>query len=90
MTDTKTIIRVRVLPRTSKNQIVGMDGGVFKVKLTAPPVEGKANKALVSFLGKKLGLPKRDIEIVSGEHSREKTLKINGLSIEEVMGKLTG
>ena len=90
MTDTKTIIRVRVLPRTSKNQIVGMDGGVFKVKLTAPPVEGKANKALVQFLAKKLGLPKRDIEIVSGEHSREKSIRINGLSVEEVMGKLTG
>jgi uncharacterized protein (TIGR00251 family) len=90
MTDTKTIIRVRVLPRTSKNQIVGMDGGVFKVKLTAPPVEGKANKALVQFLAKKLGLPKRDIEIVSGEHSREKTIRINGLPVDEVLGILTG
>jgi uncharacterized protein (TIGR00251 family) len=90
MTDTNTIIRVRVLPRTSKNQIVGMDGGVFKVKLTAPPVEGKANKALVQFLAKKLGLPKRDIEIVSGEHSREKTIRINGLPVDEVLGILTG
>ena len=90
MTDTKTIIRVRVLPRTSKNQIVGVDGGVFKVKLTAPPVEGKANKALVSFLAKKLGLPKRDIEIVSGEHSREKSIRVNGLPFDEVLGILTG
>ena len=90
MTDTKTIIRVRVLPRTSKNQIVGIDGGVFKVKLTAPPVEGKANKALVQFLAKKLGLPKRDIEIVSGEHSREKSIRINGLPVDEVLGILTG
>ena len=88
MTDSKTIIRVKVLPRTSKNQIVGKEGGVFKVKLTAPPVEGKANKALIQFLAKKLGLPKRDIEIVSGEHSREKSLKINGLSVDEVMGRL--
>ena len=90
MTDIKTIIRVRVLPRTSKNQIVGMDGGIFKVKLTAPPVEGKANKALVQFLAKKLGLPKRDIEIVSGEHSREKSIRINGLPVDEVLGILTG
>ncbi len=90
MTDTKTIIRVRVLPRTSKNQIVGIDGGVFKVKLTAPPVEGKANKALVQFLAKKLGLPKRDIEIVSGEHSREKSIRINGLPVDEVMRILMG
>lgn len=90
MTDTKTIIRVRVLPRTSKNQIVGVDGGVFKVKLTAPPVEGKANKALVQFLAKKLGLPKRDIEIVSGEHSREKSIRVSGLPVDEVLGILTG
>ena len=88
MTETKTIIRVRVLPRTSKNQIVGMEGGAFKVKLTAPPVEGKANKALIQFLANKLGVRKQDVEIVSGEHSRKKSIRINGLPEKEVMGRL--
>ena len=90
MVNIETIIKIKLIPRSSRNEIIGKENDVIKIKLTAPPVEGKANKALVSFLAKKLGVPKRDIEIVSGERSREKFLKINGLSIEEVMGKLTG
>ena len=90
MVTIETIIKIKLIPRSSRNEIIGKENNAIKMKLTAPPVEGKANKALVQFLAKKLGVPKRDIEIVSGEHSREKSLKINGLSIEEVMGKLTG
>ncbi|MCP4668216.1 MAG: YggU family protein [Deltaproteobacteria bacterium] len=77
-------IKVKVLPRSSANQIVGREEGVFKVKLTAPPVEGKANKALKEFLAKRLGLPKSDVEIVSGERSRLKSVLIHGLSLKEV------
>lgn len=81
-------IRVRVLPRSSKNQVQGMDAGTFKVKLTAPPIEGKANAALLKFLAKKLGVPKTDMEIVSGERSRIKSIRIQGLSTEEINQKL--
>ena len=88
MVNIETIIKFKLIPRSSRNEIIGKENDVIKMKLTAPPVEGKANKALVSFLAKKLGAPKRDIEIVSGERSREKLLKINGLSVEEVMGML--
>lgn len=80
----KTTIRVKVLPRSSRNQIVGQENGAFKVKLTAPPVEGKANKALSDLLTKRLGLPKGSVEIVSGERSRLKSVRIHGLSIEDV------
>ena len=83
-----TVIRVRVLPRASQNQIVGTDDGVFKVKLTAPPVEGKANKALQQFLAKKLDVPKGEVEIVSGERSRIKSIRIHGLSPEDVNRRL--
>ena len=88
MTDCKSVIRVKVLPRSSVNQISGDEEGVIKVKLTAPPVEGKANKALVQFLAKKLGVARRDVEIVSGECSRVKSIRIYGLSPEDVMGRL--
>jgi len=88
MTDCKSVIRVKVLPRSSVNQISGDEEGVIKVKLTAPPVEGKANKALVQFLAKKLGVARRDVEIVSGERSRVKSIRIYGLSPEDVMGML--
>lgn len=80
----KTTIRVKVLPRSSRNQIVGQENGLFKVKLTAPPVEGKANKALSDILTKKLGLPKGSVEIISGKQSRLKSVRIHGLSIEDV------
>lgn len=90
MTDNKTVIRVKVLPRASRNEIVGIDDGLFKVKLTAPPVEGKANKALVKFLAEKLGVPGRDVEIVSGERSKVKLIRICGVSSEDVMGVLEG
>jgi uncharacterized protein (TIGR00251 family) len=88
MEGNKTNIRVKVLPRSSRNQIIGQENGTLKVKLTAPPVEGKANKALSDLLAKKLGLEKGDVEIVSGKRSRLKTVRIKGLSIEEVKNLL--
>ncbi|MBW1702188.1 MAG: YggU family protein [Deltaproteobacteria bacterium] len=84
MEGSKTTIRVKVLPRSSRNQIVGQENGLFKVKLTAPPVEGKANKALSDILTKKLGLPKGSVEIISGKRSRLKSVRIHGRSIEDV------
>ena len=80
----ETLIRVRVLPRSSRTEIAGKEDEVYRVKLTAPPVEGKANKALIDFLSKKTGLPKRKFRIVSGAHSRNKTLRIEGISRKEV------
>ena len=82
--ENRTVVLIKVLPRSSSNQIVGREEGVFKVKLTAPPVEGKANKALKEFLAKRLGLSKSDIEIISGERSRLKSVRIHGLSLKEV------
>lgn len=78
------IIRVRVLPRSSRNQIMGMDGGVYKVKITSPPVGGMANEALIGFLSKRLGLAKSRIEIISGKNSKTKSLRIHGLSSDEI------
>ncbi len=82
------VIRVRVVPRSSRNQILGLDNGIFKVKLTAPPVEGKANSALVKFLAKGLGIPKTDIEIVAGERSKTKSILVRGLTLDEINERL--
>ncbi len=84
----KTDIRIKLTPRASRDEIIGKETGAFKLKLTAPPVEGKANKALQQFLAKKLGVPKRDIQIVSGHRSRVKLIRIHGLSYEDVNGML--
>lgn len=80
----QTKIRVKVLPRSSRNQIIGKQEDVFKVKLTSAPVDGKANKALIELLAKGLGIPKERIEIISGKRSRVKSVGIWGLSLDEI------
>jgi len=80
--------RVRVVPRASRNKIAGIQGGVVRIQLTAPPVDGAANEALVAFLSSVLRVPKRDVEIVSGQTAREKVVSVSGLSPEEVEARL--
>ncbi len=83
-----TDIRVKVLPRSSKNQIVGKEEGAYRIKLTSAPVDGQANRALIKFLAKTLGLPKRDVNIISGERSRTKRVRIQGLAMAYVNRQL--
>jgi len=79
-----TDIKIRLTPRSSRNEILGREGDGYKVKVTSPPVEGMANKALIALLAEKLGLPKRDIEITAGKTSRMKTVRIHGLTETEI------
>ena len=81
---------VRVVPRASKNEIAGQVGDAIKVRLTAPPVEGKANEALIAFLAQELGVRKSRVEIVAGETSRNKVICVLGLSPAEVEERLLG
>lgn len=74
------IIKIKVEPRSSRSSIVGTYGDALKVKLTAAPVEGKANKELISLLSKELHIKKKDIEIVSGETSKNKVVKLIGVN----------
>ena len=70
------IFDIFVQPRASKNQVVGLHGDALKIRLTAPPVEGKANKMCAAFLAKSLGTPRSAVEIVSGHTGRTKTVKV--------------
>ncbi len=85
--DTSLYFEVKVLPRASRQQIVGCVNGQLKVKLTAPPVSGKANSALIALLSKELGVSKSQITIVRGETSSQKQLCISDPS-SEVITKL--
>jgi uncharacterized protein (TIGR00251 family) len=76
----ETVIKVKVLPRSPRTEIVGKEEGVYRVKMTEPPVEGRANKALVNFLSEKLGIAKSQIEITAGKTSRVKRVKVRGMS----------
>lgn len=71
---------VRVIPRASRSEIVGEHDGALKVRLASPPVDGAANAELIKFFAKRFGVSKSDIEIVSGETSKNKRIKINNLS----------
>jgi uncharacterized protein (TIGR00251 family) len=77
------ILKVYLQPKSSKNEVVGPYRDGIKVKVTAPPVEGKANEALIRFLAKGLGISPSCIEIIRGLHSREKTLRISGIILDE-------
>lgn len=77
-------LSLRIQPRASKNEIITREGGGLKIRLTAPPVDGAANEALVKFLADTFSLPKSSIEIISGHTSRDKIVRIIGISDAEV------
>jgi len=72
------LLKVYLQPKSSKNEIVGPYRDGIKVKVTAPPIEGKANEALIRFLAKEFEISPSCIEIIKGLHSREKTLRMSG------------
>lgn len=81
-------IKVRVQPRSSKNQVDGITNGSLKVKLNSPPVDGAANDALVELLSKLLKIRKSAISIDSGEKSRNKRVFVEGVSLAQAQEAL--
>ena len=75
---------VKVHPRAKKDAITGELGDVLKVSLTAPPIDGKANQACIEFCAKLLKVPRSSVTIASGQSSRQKVIRVIGLSAEEV------
>lgn len=80
-------ITVRVIPRSRKNEI-RREGEIIKVHLTAPPVDGAANEALIALLATRLQLPRRSLRIIQGASSRQKLIEIEGLNAEEIEQRL--
>lgn len=84
-----TALAVKVTTRCSKNEITDvLEDGTLKIRLTAPPVEGKANAALVSFLAELLKVPQSNIEIVGGKTSREKLVSVVGQNSSDIQKKI--
>ncbi len=87
--DKGSALAIRVTPRASKNEIREiLNDGTVRIRLTAPPVEGKANEALISFLADILDVPRSKIEIVAGETGRDKLVSILGLDAETVHARI--
>jgi uncharacterized protein (TIGR00251 family) len=79
---------VKVQPRARKNAITGVVGDALKLALTAPPVDGRANEACIEFFAKLLEVPRSSVTIASGETSRNKVIRVAGLSADEVQRRL--
>ena len=73
------VLRVRVVPRASRDAVEGVRDGALLVRLTAPPVDGKANEALVRLLARALGIQRRAVVVVAGARARDKRLRIDGV-----------
>ena len=78
------VLRVHVVPNAKSDSIVGEYGGAIKIKLRAAAVEGKANAALIRFLAEQLKLPRHSIVLERGHRSRDKLIRIDGLTAEDV------
>ncbi len=77
-------IRIRLTPRSARNELTGWRDGLLLVRVTAPPVDGKANAALERLVAKARGVRKSAVSVVSGARGREKTVAIEGYSRDEI------
>jgi uncharacterized protein (TIGR00251 family) len=84
-----TVLVVRVTPRAGRDEIAGWQGDELRVRLRAPPVDGRANEALVRLLALSLGVPPSSIELVTGATARIKRLRVEGLSEAELRRRLS-
>lgn len=78
------VLAVRAIPNASRSQVVGWHAGALKVKVMAPPEGGRANKEIESLLARVLGVSARSVSVVSGNTSREKQIRVEGLTREAV------
>lgn len=84
----KLEFEVRVTPRAGRSSVVGVEQGILHVRLSAPPVEGAANRALLALLAEALALPRAQIVLVAGERSRRKRVAVRGLARRELLARL--
>jgi uncharacterized protein (TIGR00251 family) len=82
------VLSLHIQPGAKKTEVVGLHGAALKIRLAEAPVDGKANAGLISFLASRLGIAKRQVEIISGTSSRAKQVRIVGTDAESVRRKL--
>jgi uncharacterized protein len=83
-----TTFAVKIHPRAKKNAMTGQVGDALKVALTAPPVDGKANDACIKFFAKLLNVPRSSVTIAAGQTSRNKVIRVAGLTAQQVRDRL--
>lgn len=81
-------VAIKAIPNAPRSEIVGWLGDALKVKVHAPPVEGRANEVLCEFLADRFGLPRRAVTVLRGDTSRQKILRLEGLTLADLKAKL--
>ena len=79
------LLTLHIQPGAKKSEVVGLHGDALKVRIASPPVDGKANEALVTFIADQLGLPKRAVQLVKGDTSRAKTVLVTASEIDPAL-----
>ncbi len=82
------ILKVRVQPKASRNEVVGYEQDALRLRVTAPPTEGKANAGVIALLAKTLGISKSNLMIVRGHNSRDKVVSVTMLTEQEVRRRI--
>ncbi len=77
------ILTLHIQPGAKKTEVVGLHGEALKIRLAAPPVDGKANAALLAFVAERLGVSKSAVELISGQTSRAKRVRVSGMTPEQ-------
>lgn len=90
MSGPTALLKLRVIPNAKRSEVVGEYGEAIKLKIAARAVDGKANEALLEFVADQLNVPRRALQLVSGEKSRDKTIAIEGLDLATVRTTLLG
>lgn len=88
MSSILTRITLGIIPGAARNEVIGLRDGTLRIKITAPPREGKANRELLAYLSQLLGVSQGTLNILSGHTSRNKVISVTGLNREEVMRRL--
>lgn len=81
-------VTVHVLPRASREEVAGLFGDAVRVRLTAPPLDNRANEALVRFLAAALGVSRSRVEIIAGKRGRKKVVRVTGMSRDDIFRRL--
>jgi hypothetical protein len=83
-----TGVEIRLHPRGGRDAVIGERDGAVLIRISAPPVDGKANAALIAFVAKRLGVPKSSVTIVRGEAARNKVIRVDGRAADDVRSTL--
>lgn len=87
-TGTGVVFQIRVVPRAARSGVAGIQGDTLKLRITAPPVEGKANEECIRLLAETLGVKKGQVTIISGHASRTKTVAVGGVNAAEIAARI--